>query len=65
MLLKLSLVLIMVVWAFDKILNPGHDAAVLQGFYGLVRANAPLLKETGVTALNATSAPTRIALSLF
>jgi len=31
----------------------------------MVRANAPLGKEVGVAALNATSAPTRIALRYF
>jgi hypothetical protein len=35
LLLRLSLGLVMMVWAFDKILNPGHGAAVLEGFYGL------------------------------
>lgn len=35
LLLRLSLGLVMMVWAFDKILNPGHGAAVLESFYGL------------------------------
>lgn len=36
LLLRLSLGLVMMVWAFDKILNPGHGAAVLEGFYGIM-----------------------------
>ncbi len=35
LLLRLSLGLVMMVWAFDKILNPGHGAAVFESFYGL------------------------------
>lgn len=35
LLLRLSLGLVMMVWAFNKILNPSHGAAVLEGFYGL------------------------------
>ena len=35
LLLRLSLGLVMVVWAFDKILNPSHGAATFGGFYGL------------------------------
>ena len=35
LLLRLSLGLVMMVWAFDKILNPSHGAAVFEGFYGL------------------------------
>jgi len=34
LLLRLSLVLVVMVWAFDKILNRGHGASVLEGFYG-------------------------------
>ncbi len=35
LLLRLSLGLVMMVWAFDKILNPDHGAAVFESFYGL------------------------------
>ena len=35
LLLRLSLGLVMMVWAFDKILNPSHGAAVFESFYGL------------------------------
>jgi hypothetical protein len=31
LLLRLSLGLVMMVWAFDRILNPGHGAAVVEG----------------------------------
>jgi hypothetical protein len=35
LLLRLSLGLVMMVWASDKMLNPGHGTAVFESFYGL------------------------------
>jgi hypothetical protein len=48
LLLRLSLGLVMMVWAFDKILNPGHGAAVLEGFYGLAGVGEQLIRMIGI-----------------
>ena len=48
LLLRLSLGLVMMVWAFDKILNPGHGAAVLEGFYGVSGAGEQAIRAIGV-----------------
>jgi hypothetical protein len=48
LLLRLSLGLVMMVWAFDKILNPGHGAAVLEGFYGLAGVGEQIIRIIGV-----------------
>jgi hypothetical protein len=48
LLLRLSLGLVMMVWAFDKILNPGHGAAVFEGFYGLAGVGEPAVRIVGV-----------------
>jgi hypothetical protein len=47
LLLRLSLGLVMMVWAFDKILNPGHGAAVLEGFYGLAGVGEQVVRIIG------------------
>jgi hypothetical protein len=48
LLLRLSLGLVMMVWAFDKILNPGHGAAVLEGFYGLEGVGEQVIRIIGI-----------------
>lgn len=48
LLLRLSLGVVMMVWAFDKILNPGHGAAVLEGFYGLSGVGEQAIRAIGV-----------------
>ena len=48
LLLRLSLGLVMMVWAFDKILNPSHGAAVLESFYGLATVGQSLIPMIGV-----------------
>ena len=48
LLLRLSLGLVMMVWAFDKILNPGHGAAVLEGFYGLAGVGEQVIRIIGI-----------------
>jgi hypothetical protein len=48
LLLRLSLGLVMMVWAFDKILNPGHGAAVFEGFYGLAGVGEQIVRIIGV-----------------
>ena len=48
LLLRLSLGLVMMVWAFDKILNPGHGTAVFEGFYGLSGLGEPVITAIGV-----------------
>ena len=48
LLLRLSLGLVMMVWAFDKILNPSHGAAVFQTFYGLAGIGESLIPIIGI-----------------
>jgi hypothetical protein len=48
LLLRLSLGLVMMVWAFDKLLNPSHGAAVFEGFYGLSGVGESLIPMIGV-----------------
>lgn len=48
LLLRLSLGAVFMVWAFDKILNPGHGAAVLEGFYGLAGVGEPIVRGIGI-----------------
>jgi hypothetical protein len=48
LLLGLSLGLVMLVWAFDKILNPSHGAAVFKAFYGLSRLGESVITAIGV-----------------
>jgi len=48
LLLRLSLGLVMMVWAFDKILNPSHGAAVLEGFYGLSGVGEQVIRMIGI-----------------
>lgn len=48
LLLRLSLGLVMMVWAFDKILNPSHGAAVFEGFYGLSGLGESVIRTIGV-----------------
>ena len=48
LLLRLSLGLVMMIWAFDKILNPGHGAAVLESFYGLSGVGESLIPLIGI-----------------
>ena len=48
LLLRLSLGLVMMVWAFDKILNPSHGAAVFETFYGLGGIGESLIPIIGI-----------------
>jgi len=48
LLLRLSLGLVMMVWGFDKMLNPSHGAAVLEGFYGLEGVGEQIVRILGV-----------------
>ncbi len=48
LLLRLSLGLVMMVWAFDKILNPDHGAAVFEGFYGLAGVGEQAVRIVGI-----------------
>ena len=47
LLLRLSAGLVMMVWAFDKILNPGHGAAVFESFYGLAGVGEAAVRGIG------------------
>ncbi len=48
LLLRLTLGLVMMFWAFDKIVNPGHGAAVLEGFYGLPGIGEQYVRAIGI-----------------
>jgi hypothetical protein len=48
LLLRLSLGLVMMVWACDKIFNPDHGGAVLQSFYGIAGAGEQVVQGLGV-----------------
>ncbi len=48
LLLRLSLGLAMMVWAFDKILNPSHGAAVFEGFYGFSGVGESVIPMIGI-----------------
>jgi hypothetical protein len=47
LLLRLSLGLVMMIWAFDKMLNPEHGAAVFESFYGLSGVGEPIVRGIG------------------
>jgi len=48
LLLRLSLGLVMMVWACDKMFNPGHGGAVLQSFYGISGAGEQVVRGLGL-----------------
>ena len=48
LLLRLTVALVMMVWAFDKILNPSHGAAVFESFYGLSGVGESVVHVLGV-----------------
>lgn len=43
LLLRLSIFLVMLMWTLDKLVNPGHAAAVYANFYGLEGVGPALL----------------------
>jgi hypothetical protein len=47
LLLRGSFGLVMMIWAFDKMLNPSHGAAVFEGFYGLSGVGEPIVRILG------------------
>ena len=42
--LRVGIFIVMFVWALDKFVNPGHTAAVFEGFYGISAFLAGLWK---------------------
>ncbi len=48
LLLRLSLGLVMMVWACDKIFNPDHGGAVFQSFYGIAGMAEQVVQGLGV-----------------
>jgi hypothetical protein len=48
LLLRLSLGLVMMIWACDKMFNPGHGGAVLASFYGIAGAGDQVVRGLGV-----------------
>jgi hypothetical protein len=47
LLLRLTVALVMMVWAFDKMLNPSHGAAVFESFYGLSGVGESIVRMLG------------------
>ncbi|MBA3526830.1 MAG: hypothetical protein M3438_01610 [Pseudomonadota bacterium] len=47
-LLRLGVGLVMLVWSFDKILNPSHGGAVLESFYGIAGAGGSVIRAIGI-----------------
>jgi len=47
LLLRLGVGLVLLVWAFDKILNPSHGGAVLESFYGVSGAGESVIQAIG------------------
>lgn len=45
--LRVGIFIVMFVWAFDKFMNPGHTAAVFEGFYGIGGLSATLATVLG------------------
>ncbi|MEL7797933.1 MAG: hypothetical protein HRT85_11830 [Idiomarina sp.] len=48
LLLRLGIFIVMFVWALDKLLNPGHTAAVFEGFYGISGLSGTIATILGV-----------------
>jgi hypothetical protein len=48
LLLRLSVGLVMIVWSFDKILNPSHGAAVFESFYGVASVGESIVRLIGI-----------------
>jgi len=48
LLLRLAVAIVMVVWAADKFVNPGHAQAVLENFYGLAGTGVSIVTVIGV-----------------
>ncbi|KXS34159.1 MAG: hypothetical protein AWU56_2250 [Idiomarina sp. T82-3] len=48
LLLRLGIFIVMFVWALDKLLNPGHTAAVFEGFYGISGLSGTITTILGV-----------------
>jgi uncharacterized membrane protein YkgB len=45
--LRVGIFIVMFVWALDKFVNPGHTAAVFEGFYGISGLSATLATVLG------------------
>ena len=46
--LRVGIFIVMFVWALDKLLNPGHTAAVFEGFYGIAGLSAAIATVLGI-----------------
>lgn len=46
--LRVGIFIVMFVWALDKLLNPGHTAAVFEGFYGIAGLSATIATVLGI-----------------
>lgn len=49
--LRLGVFIVMIMWTFDKFVNPGHSARVLEGFYGISGSNDVIAYITGTLQL--------------
>ncbi|MEL7799412.1 hypothetical protein [Idiomarina loihiensis] len=46
--LRVGIFIVMVIWAIDKVLNPGHAAAIFDGFYGITGLSTTIAMTLGV-----------------
>ena len=49
--LRVSVLLVMAMWTFDKLIDPGHAAKVLQGFYALPGVGSSVIMALGAAEL--------------
>ncbi|MCA1767143.1 MAG: hypothetical protein LC639_02785 [Idiomarina sp.] len=45
--LRVGIFIVMFVWALDKFVNPGHTAAIFEGFYGISGLSATIATVLG------------------
>jgi len=45
--LRIGIFIVMFIWALDKFVNPGHTAAVFEGFYGISGLSATIATVLG------------------
>lgn len=48
LMLRVSIFIVMFVWAIDKLLNPGHAAAIFENFYGIGGLSATIATVLGI-----------------
>lgn len=46
--LRVGIFIVMFIWAIDKLINPGHAAAIFEGFYGVSGLSSTIAIALGV-----------------